>query len=99
MGFNKEEYLKDAHRIQTGVAIEIEAKGVDNMGANPKHLRTGLNMAMADHSSLAKLLIRKGIITDEEYLNAIQVGTREEADRIVQSLRAEGILPENANVG
>lgn len=36
---------------------------------------------MSDHGSLAKLLIDKGVITEDEYLEAIADGTEREKQR------------------
>jgi hypothetical protein len=69
------EYHRLAHAMQSGVKWEQE-HGVDD--GSPKHMRVGINNAMRDHGSLAALLIRKGIISDLEYAEAIVVGMREE---------------------
>lgn len=37
----------------------------------PKHLRVGVNSALVNDAALARLLIRKGLITLEEYESAI----------------------------
>lgn len=72
-----------AHGMQTGVAFDHE-KGSDD--GTPKHLRVGINSAMADHAGLVKLLISKGVITEEEYLEAIADSMEEERDRYEQHL-------------
>jgi hypothetical protein len=56
------------HGMQAGVALD-ETHDPKNM--TPKHLRVGINAAMSDAGGLAKLLIDKGLITEEEYLTAI----------------------------
>lgn len=61
-------YEEAAHGVQTGIAYEIE-RGSDC--ASPKHLRTGLNMSKADQAGLVRLLIAKGLITEDEYIAAI----------------------------
>lgn len=58
-----------AHAMQSGVAYEM-SKGNDH-ATTPKHLRVGVNSAMSDHGGLVKLLIAKGLFTEEEYLTAI----------------------------
>lgn len=55
------------HAIQSGVAMEMELGSKDT---EPKHLRVGVNLAMAQHSALTKLLIEKGLFTEEEYFDA-----------------------------
>lgn len=61
----KREYLRLAHAMQAGVAMW---QNYDPSETTPKHLRTGVNSAMADHGALVKLLIDKGILTEEEYM-------------------------------
>ncbi len=80
---NQKRYLAAAHAIQSGVA------GVMNYDSHevlPKHLRTGINISMCDSSSLAKLLIDKGIITKEEHMKALADGLEEEKVRYEQRL-------------
>jgi hypothetical protein len=64
--------------MQTGVAYEM-ARG-DN-STEPKHLRVGVNAAMADHSGLATLLIEKGVFTMEEYCEAVANSMEAEKER------------------
>jgi len=59
----RKEYERLLHAMQTGVAYELER---DPRSATPKHLRVGVNAAMSDHSALAILLVRKGVITMAE---------------------------------
>lgn len=59
---NRQRYLAACHAIQTGVAFEHSRGSEDG---TPKHLRTGVNIAMCDHAALVKLLIAKGLFTDE----------------------------------
>ena len=66
-----------AHAVQSGVAMEMEITGRQS-ATQPKHLRTGVNIAMAEHSGLAYLLLTKGVITEEEYLTAITEAVEEE---------------------
>jgi hypothetical protein len=68
-------YEKLAHAIQTGVAVTM---GMGDEGHTPKHLRTGLNLALCDHGSLVRLLIDKCIITEEEYQQYVQKGLESE---------------------
>jgi len=73
-----QEYMRQAHRMQAGVAFQMEVPG--DLSTTPKHLRVGVNAAQRDHASLGKLLVEKGIITEEEYLQALVNGMKEEAD-------------------
>lgn len=75
-----------AHRMQTGVAFE---HGRGSGDGSPKHLRVGVNTALVDHGALAKILIDKGIITEEEYLEAIVLGMEAEADHYAKRINDE----------
>lgn len=68
-------YLAHMHGVQSGVAIKMN---YDPSETSPKMLRTGINSAMVEHSALARLLISKGVITEEEYFLAIERGAEEE---------------------
>ena len=50
-----------SHAIQSGVGFDQETNP-----ENPKHTRTGINIVMSDLGSLSRLLIAKGLITEEE---------------------------------
>lgn len=73
----KNKYREQAHRMQSGVAMMMSRGSAET---DPKHLRVGINAAMSDQGGLVKLLISKGIITEEEYLNAIAEQMTEEAN-------------------
>lgn len=70
-----EEMEKLGHAMQTGIMYMIE-KG-SKIG-DPKHLRTGINSALVFNGTVVKLLVKKGLITREEY-----------AEAAVEDLRAE----------
>lgn len=61
-------YAVIGERIQAGVAMELK---YSPDGGSPKHLGTGNNMRAVDHSALAILLIKKGVITWPEYQDAL----------------------------
>ena len=71
-------YRAAAHKMQTGVAFMMERDGTE---VSSKHLRVGVNSALVDSGALAQLLIRKGVITEEEYLIAIVEAMEAEADK------------------
>lgn len=71
-------YIKAGHAIQSGVAVEIEQGSSDT---EPKHLRVGINLSKTDMAGLVKLLIAKGILTEEEYLEAITLEAEQEVTR------------------
>lgn len=65
---DQERYLAAAHAMQTGVKYEMEALGSANSATSPKHLRAGINSSLVAQAGLTKLLVDKGIITEEEYV-------------------------------
>ena len=80
-----ERHERAAHAVQTGVAYEME---FNRRLSEPKHLRTGINMAMSDQAGLARLLIEKGVITHEEYCRAVADEAEREKERAEARLEA-----------
>lgn len=78
-------YLAAAHAMQSGVAARME---IDPKDTTPKHLRVGVNSAMAEHNALAKLLIDKGIIGEAEYV-AAQADAMEREKALYERLLSE----------
>jgi hypothetical protein len=76
------QYQKKAHAIQSAIQFEISTGGEASAGASPKHLRTGLNLVMCDLGSLLDLLVKKGIITDDEVIQATLDGLDGEIARL-----------------
>lgn len=70
----KGRYWKACHAMQTGVAVMMERDG----SCEPKHLRTGINSAMVEHSVLVTLLIEKGIIDQAEWMERLAAGMEAE---------------------
>lgn len=64
----KQKYLELSHAMQSGVAFLMNH---DRSETDPKHLRVGVNSALVDSGALGGLLIKKGIITEEEYFQAL----------------------------
>ena len=85
-----QKYESLGHAIQTGVAHELalEAPAIADspVGRLIKHLRTGNNLRACDHAALAHLLIAKGVITDEEYKEALLKGLKREKESYERSL-------------
>lgn len=75
MAFDRQRYERAAHAMQTGVAMTIQR---DKTSIEPKHIRTGINAAMADMAAMARLLMAKGIITEDEYSDAVCEGMEAE---------------------
>lgn len=79
-----------SHAIQTGVAYELEK---DPRSGTPKHLRTGVNIALVESGALVRLLVKKGLITEEEYYAELIAGLEDEKntyERRVQALYGDG---------
>jgi len=77
-------YEQAAHGMQTAVAFEIEQQRGDDpntRSTSPKHLRVGINARAVDHAALAYILIRKGIITEAEYLEELRLAMNDELAR------------------
>jgi hypothetical protein len=81
----QQRYAAAAHAIQTGVAYELE---IDSASGTPKHLRTGLNVEMVSHGALVRLLIAKGVCTEEEYFEEVVKGLEDEQCRYEERLSA-----------
>lgn len=82
----KQRYYNLVHAVQSGVGFLI-SRG-SNTGT-PKHLRTGVNIAMCAHSALVHLLIKKGICTEEEYFSAVVEMLEQEVERYQAEAEAE----------
>lgn len=80
----KDEYLALCHAIQSGVAMMMNYNPKDTQ---VKHLRVGVNMALADSAALAKLLMAKGVFTELEYWTALNAQLREEKDNYERLVR------------
>lgn len=71
----REENVKELqalqHAMQTGVAYDLPEEVKDTeVGRELKHLRVGVNSAMIFHAALVKVLMDKGIVTLDEYMEA-----------------------------
>lgn len=74
----QERYNSAAHAMQSGVAQD---HALGSRDGSPKHLRVGVNSALVNQAALAKLLIDKGIITEDEYLIAVVEAMEDEVRR------------------
>ncbi len=63
-----ERYEEAMHGVQTGIAIGMQ---IDGTSTTPKHLRVGVDSCMVTNRAMAELLIAKGVITKDEYLEAV----------------------------
>lgn len=80
-------YEAALHGMQSAVAYEMNKRSAPT---DPKHLRVGVNAAMSDHAALAFLLIEKGVITEDEYLEALRQSMNNEVHRYEQSVDPSG---------
>lgn len=80
---DRERYEAALHAMQSGVAATMGDE------CSPKHLRVGVNAAMADQGSLVRLLIAKGVFTEAEYLAALVVGMEAEKASYEKKLSAK----------
>jgi hypothetical protein len=71
--------------MQSGVAAKMDIDPADEV--TPKHLRVGINSSLVNSSSLASLLISKGIITELEYITAVADGMEDEKKAYEEYLR------------
>jgi len=72
------DYHDKAHAMQSGVAMKMN---IDPGETTPKHLRVGVNSAMCDHAALVRILIAKGILSQEEYEAEITAEMGREVER------------------
>lgn len=85
----KEQNAALCHAIQTGVKFDMQfSEELDFRCASvePKHLRTGVNIAMCELGAIARLLMEKSVITEVEYWTAINKALSEEVDRYQHNL-------------
>jgi hypothetical protein len=78
-------YTALAHAVQTGIGwtIAIDNPKVFDINQDPnlcahKHLRVGIDTNKSDLGALARLMIKKGVFTDEEYKLTILEGLENE---------------------
>lgn len=80
----RQRYRALCHAMQTGVAYVMEKEPGET---SPKHLRVGVNSAMVEHSALTLLLIEKGIITEDEYYDAMNAAMEREVQSYQDKLQ------------
>lgn len=77
-------YPEALHAVQSGIAFKIEV-GIQGI-SDPKHLRVGIDSAFINDLALAKLLINKGVFTEEEYKEAVRQAAIDEVERLEKEL-------------
>lgn len=75
---NNLSYIDAAHGVQAGVSLFMER---DPALVSPKHLRVGVDSCMVNDAALARLLIKKGLFTAEEYMEEVRLEMNRELDR------------------
>ncbi len=92
----KARYLELCHAMQTGVTFMMHFNGKE---VEPKHLRVGINASMSDHGALVQLLLKKGLITEEEYYEELCESMQREVDNYLLMINRErennGLPPAN----
>lgn len=93
-------YNQAAHGIQSAVRFEMTKEGVPDEAQDAvikmlKHLRVGVDMRASDAAGLATLLIGKGVITVDEYIEHMRQAANEELARYTDHIRKEHGLPDN----
>lgn len=71
-------YEQAAHGVQSAVALK-EARNDPIL--TPKHMRVGIDLSKSDQAGLAQLLMDKGLITLEEYLEYVRLAANDELSR------------------
>jgi hypothetical protein len=77
----REEYRALMHCVRRHIEHQ---QSVGSLECEPKWLRLGVNSAMCDHTALTRLLIKKDIIDELEYLRAICDELRREIARYAE---------------
>ena len=67
LGEHQQRLIAAQHAMQSGVAAKMQ---IDPAETDPKHMRVGVNSALSGLGALAKLLIDKGVLTEDEYFAA-----------------------------
>lgn len=92
-------YTAAMHAVQSAIAIEISTLGDNGAGADSKHLRVGINSAMAEHSAIVGLLIEKGVFTADQYYEAVVKAAEREAENMRQHAIQRCKLPPETRFG
>jgi len=79
----QQRYVRALHALQSGVAMEMQIRPEPT---TPKHLRVGVNSAMCEHAGLVRLLVRKGVISEDEYVEAMTGAIEDEVARYEAAL-------------
>lgn len=75
-----ERYEKAMHAMQSAIAFELQTDA-NQKDKTTKSLRVGVNSCLVDFTALAQLLIKKGIIHEDEYLESLAEAAEAEVKR------------------
>lgn len=78
---NEDEYLVNMHAIQSCIALGMNHPEITTYG-DPKHMQVGIVSTFVTLHAFAEILIRKGIMTREEYHAQMVLSTRQELERL-----------------
>lgn len=78
-------YLAALHAVQSGVEYR---RRYDRSFVSEKHMRTGIDSAHVSQAALIRVLIAKGVLTQEEYMEALVRETEDEKARYEAELTA-----------
>jgi hypothetical protein len=93
-------YEAAMHGVQSAVRYEMTQRGLPDSGAFVdmlKHLRAGVDARASDALGLAELLIKKGLITGEEYIEHLRLAANEELARYEAYIKTTYGLPDNVS--
>lgn len=65
-------YEAALHGVQSAIAYEM-ARPERYTATEPKHMRVGIDSAHVSDAALAFVLIQKGLITEDEYLESLRL--------------------------
>jgi len=94
------DYEAAGHGIQSAIRFEMTKIGFPDSGMLVnflKHLRVAVDMRASDTHGLASLLIEKGLISGEEYAEAMRLAANEELARYEDHIREAYGLPKGAS--
>lgn len=94
----RKRYEAALHAMQTAVKMKMTIEGKsdeDKTETGPKHLRVGVNSAMVDTGTLVRVLVKKKIITELEFLELVADEMESEVDRYRKMLN----IPDNVKLG
>jgi hypothetical protein len=89
------EYERLTHAMQSGVGW-LAGFEPESLEKSLKHLRVGINSAMVNQAATMDLLFRKGIVTEEEYYQALVDWMKKEVETYREEIKLH--LGPGANV-